>query len=188
MKSRLLIVSVLVALAALGTPTLAAAGHPETTTWHRVNPDQSHAAPEHERWQCRTAAVWVCHYDKVQERALNFRWDRAAATFIGRDITDTWDCPEFFETRCGAVRQVVAGTSHIRPDGGPAQRYQVEFVVLRTSVLYVVVDVPTDEGAFTFACPWYPSFGGALHANPFPLPFNGSDWPAPDCISPPEDT
>ena len=33
-----------------------------------------------------------------------------------------------------------------------------------------------------FACPWFPSFEAALAANPFPLPFNGVDWPSQDCI------
>jgi hypothetical protein len=35
---------------------------------------------------------------------------------------------------------------------------------------------------FGFACPWFPTFDQALAANPFPLPFNGVDWPEDDCI------
>ena len=30
-------------------------------------------------------------------------------------------------------------------------------------------------------CPWYQTFDEALAANPFPLPFNGTNWPALDC-------
>jgi hypothetical protein len=182
LRSRLLITVVLVAMAALSTPTLAAAAPPETTTWHRLNPDRSHP-PEHELWQCRTTAVWVCHYEKAPEPALGFHWDDAAATFVGHDITGAWQCPDFFGTRCAAVTQVVEGTSHLHASGQPAQRYLLEFVFLDDSVLYIVVNVPTEDGIFTFACPWYPTFTGALAANPFPLPFNGVDWPADDCLA-----
>jgi hypothetical protein len=30
------------------------------------------------------------------------------------------------------------------------------------------------------AAPWYRTFDEALNANPFPRPFNGTDWPAMD--------
>jgi len=182
MRSRLLIALVLVAMVALGTPTLAAAASPETTTWHRLNPDKENKAPEHEQWQCRTTAVWVCHYEIVPEPALGLHWDDAAATFIGREITGTWECPDFFGTRCAAVTRVVGGTSHLHASGQPAQRYLLEFVFLGDSVLYVVVHFPIDEDIVTFACPWYPTFAEALAANPFPLPFNGVDWPTADCL------
>jgi hypothetical protein len=31
-------------------------------------------------------------------------------------------------------------------------------------------------------CPWFGSLDEALEANPFPLPFNGTDWPQRDCV------
>jgi hypothetical protein len=34
-----------------------------------------------------------------------------------------------------------------------------------------------------YVCPWYSSFAAALAANPFPLPFNGIDWPAQSCVA-----
>ena len=52
----------------------------------------------------------------------------------------------------------------------------VDLIFIDDEVLYLSwVD-------FGFACPWFPSFEAALAANPFPLPFNGVDWPAQDCI------
>jgi hypothetical protein len=40
--------------------------------------------------------------------------------------------------------------------------------------------------SFGFTCPWFSTFEAALSANPFPLPFNGVDWPNPDCtLAPP---
>jgi hypothetical protein len=50
-------------------PAASAASPPTTSVWHRLNPDQSNPAPEHERLQCIETSVWVCRYDKVPERA-----------------------------------------------------------------------------------------------------------------------
>ena len=88
---RFLLALVLSMLAGWAIPAASAAASPPRSTWHRLNPDQSNPAPEHERLRCKKAAVWVCR-------------------------------------------------------------------------------------------PWFSSFRGALRANPFPLPFNGVDWPSSDCM------
>jgi hypothetical protein len=165
---------VLLLVTGLAVPAASAASPPPTSTWHRLNPDQNNPAPEHERLRCIEAAVWVCRYDKVPEPALNFSWNRTTAQFIGRDITASWDCPEWF-TECAAVTQVIEGTATYRGAGHPF-KVLIDLIFIDDEVLYLSwVD-------FGFACPWYPTFEAALEANPFPLPFNGVDWPAQDCI------
>jgi hypothetical protein len=165
---------VVLLVAGLAVPAAAAASPPPRSTWHRVNPDQSNPAPEHERFRCIEAAVWVCRYDKVPEPALNFFWDRTTGQFVGRDITASWTCPDWF-TECAAVTRVVAGVSTLRPEGEHPFRVPLELVFLGDEVLYILVPD-------ALACPWYPSFDAALAANPFPLPFNGVDWPEQDCV------
>lgn len=166
---------VLLLVTGLAAPAASATSPPPTSTWHRVNPDQNNPAPEHERLRCIEAAVWVCRYDKVPEPALNFSWNRTTAQFVGRDITDSWACPEWF-TECAAVTQVIEGTATYRGAGGHPFKVLVDLILIDDEVLYLSwVD-------FGFACPWYPTFAAALEANPFPLPFNGVDWPAQDCV------
>ena len=80
----LLFTLVVLLVAGLAVPAASAASPPPRSTWHRLNPDQSNPAPEHERLRCIEAAVWVCRYDKVPEPALNFSWNRNTAQFVGR--------------------------------------------------------------------------------------------------------
>ena len=171
----LLFTLVVLLVAGLAVPAASAASPPPRSTWHRLNPDQSNLAPEHERLRCIEAAVWVCRYDKVPEPALNFSWNRTTAQFIGRDITASWSCPDWF-TECAAVTRVVEGTATYRGAGGHPFKVLVDLIFIDDEVLYL------SWVEFGFACPWYPSFEAALAANPFPLPFNGVDWPAQDCI------
>jgi hypothetical protein len=166
---------VLLLIAGLAGPAASAAAPPSSSTWHRLNPDQSNPAPEHERLRCVEAAVWVCRYDKVPEPELNFSWNSNTAQFIGRDITASWTCPEWF-TECAAVTSVVEGTATYRVEGANPFKVLVDLIFIDDEVLYLSwVD-------FGFACPWYPTFDAALEANPFPLPFNGVEWPEQDCI------
>ena len=171
----LLFALVVLLVAGLTVPAASAASPPPRSTWHRLNPDQSNPAPEHERLRCIEAAVWVCRYDKVPEPALNFSWNRTTAQFIGRDITASWSCPDWF-TECAAVTRVVEGVATYRGAGGHPFKVLVDLIFIDDEVLYL------SWVEFGFACPWYPSFEAALTANPFPLPFNGVDWPAQDCI------
>ncbi len=173
---RFLLALILSMLAGWAIPAASAATSPPKSTWHRLNPDQSNPAPQHERLRCnKRAAVWVCRYDKVPEPRLNFSWDRTTARFVGRDVTARWACPAWF-TECAAVTRVVAGVSTIRPEGEDPFRVRVDYVFLGDEVLYLLVP----DAAL--ACPWFSSFRSALRANPFPLPFNGVDWPSFDCI------
>lgn len=156
-------------------PAAAGASPPSTSVWHRLNPDQSNPAPEHERLQCIETSVWVCLYDKVPEPELSFSWNSTTGQFVGRDITDTWICPTWFPD-CGAVTSVVEGRAHYVPEGGHPFSVLTDLVFSGDEILSVYwVD-------FGFTCPWFSSFETALSANPFPLPFNGVDWPNPDCI------
>ena len=178
MKRVWLVFSLVVLLVAgLAVPAAAAASSPPRSTWHRVNPDQSNPAPEHERLRCKEGAVWVCRYDKVPEPALNFSWDRTTAVFRGRDVTDRWACPDWF-THCADVTRVVRGVAKIRPQGEDPFKLRLDYVFLGDEVLYLLVPD-------ALACPWFGRFRAALAANPFPLPFNGVDWPEFDCISAP---
>jgi hypothetical protein len=174
---RFLLALVLSMLAGWAVPAGAAAARPHTGTWHRLNPDQSNPAPEHERLRCREGAVWVCRYDKVPEPKLNFSWDRTTARFVGRDVTASWACPAWF-TECVAVTRVVEGVVKIRPEGEQPFKLRVAYVFLGDEVLYLLI-------SDALACPWFGSFRSALTANPFPLPFNGVDWPSSDCIAAP---
>jgi hypothetical protein len=174
---RFLLALVLSMLAGWAVPAGAAPARPHTGTWHRLNADQSNPAPEHERLRCREGAVWVCRYEKVPEPKLNFSWDRTTVLFVGRDVTARWACPSWF-TECAAVTRVVEGVATIRPEGEQPFRVQLDYVFLGDEVLYVLVPD-------ALACPWFTSFRSALRANPFPLPFNGADWPSSDCIAAP---
>jgi len=166
---------VLLLVTGLAVPAASAAAPPQTSTWHRLNPDQNNPAPEHERLRCIEAAVWVCRYDKVPEPTLNFSWNRITAQFVGRDITASWSCPDWF-TECATVTRVVEGTATYRGEVAHPFKVLIDLIFIDDAVVYVAwVD-------FGFACPYYSSFEAALAANPFPLPFNGMDWPAQDCI------
>ena len=65
---RFLVAFILSMLAGWAVPAGAAGARPHTSTWHRLNPDQSNPAPEHERLRCREAAVWVCHTTRCPNR------------------------------------------------------------------------------------------------------------------------
>ena len=175
------------ALTAVGAPATAHPGRGPVTTWHRVNTDQSNPAPQHERFRCRERrGQWTCLYDQVPEPRLNFdEADTEDARFTGRDMTASWTCPTWFPAEvCQGVTRVVRGEILFVVDG-------TEFLIQEELVftgakkdrkMYITfVD-------FGFSCPWYPTFRKALAANPFPLPFNGTDWPADDCLAAPSTT
>jgi hypothetical protein len=111
------------------------------------------------------------------KRFLCFSWDRTTAPFVGRDVTSRWACPGWF-SECAKVTRVVAGVAKIRPEGEDPFRIRVDYVFVGDKVLFVLI-----PGAQ--ACPFFGKFRRALAANPFPLLFNGVDWPSPDCISAP---
>ncbi len=150
-------------------------------TWSRLNPDQANPTPEHEVLRCGGYASIICRYDKQPEPELGFTMppDSTSGYFAGQDATAGWACPAGFGDFCDSVVFVASGVStYDRSDGSQLVVNQDLVVgsVNGQSVLYIYW---VDDG---FACPWYRSFGDALSANQFPLPFNGTDWPAADCI------
>ena len=169
----LLLIRTSVSVSAQAQPDLAG-------TWNRLNPDQSNPTPEHEVLRCGGNVRWNCIYDKQPERALGFENppDSTFGRFRGEDVTAVWACPEWFPSGiCDNTKFVAAGVMNFRlPDGS---EFDVDQQLILTEsggdeILYVYwVD--------QFVCPWYGSFEEALVANTFPIPFNGEDWPAPDC-------
>jgi hypothetical protein len=190
MRRFLMLVAAALGLALVGSlaNSTAAAGSASSsgrpglnTEWHRLNPDQSNPAPEHERLTCLQGRGWSCHYDKVPEPGVNFHWDTTVGDFNGGDVTKSWTCPDWFPADiCQSVTQVARGTTVFRQADGSTFAALQELIVTSgggTQVLWV------RWVRFGFACPWFPTFDQALAANPFPLPFNGVDWPEDDCIA-----
>jgi Calx-beta domain/RTX calcium-binding nonapeptide repeat (4 copies) len=144
--------------------------------WHRVNSDHSHP-PEHERLQCVEGPNWVCRYSKIPESALNFQWTNQQGAFIGLLTPQgQWTCPSWFPgVICGNVSRVAQGTRSFEP---------VSNVTIREDL--IITKIGNHEQMYDYwvgqqVCPWYQTFDEALAANPFPLPFNGTNWPALDC-------
>jgi len=159
--------------------------------WHRLNPQQSQSnpAPEHERLTCHMSAgqavvalPWACRYDKLPEPALNFAWNTTRGRFHGADVSATWACPSWFPASvCENVTQVVEGDFVFSLAGGG------QFSVLQD---LVVTQAGGEQRLYAywvnlFVCPWFRTFAEALAANPFPLPFDGVNGPAGDCIGAP---
>ena len=134
----------------------------DTTEWHRLNPNGTQDASEHERLTCREGATsWTCVYDKLPDSG--FAWNATVGRFAGRDVTSSWTCPEWFPTEaCAGVVQVLSGNAVFLVDGDRPFTVPQEYIVTSVGgdeVLYVHwVDL--------FVCPWYRSFDEALGANP----------------------
>jgi Calx-beta domain/RTX calcium-binding nonapeptide repeat (4 copies) len=143
--------------------------------WHRLNNDRRNPAPEHERFHCAEGADWTCMYDKVPEPALNFHWDDQKATFTGKATPQgQWTCPAWFPNDvCANVDRVAQGVATFPP--AFSARLDLVVATVGSQVRLYVYWVGQ------FVCPWYQTFDEALAANPFPQPFNGSDWPSQDC-------
>ena len=85
----------------------------DASEWHRLNPNGDRQSSEHERLTCREGATsWTCTYDKLPD--AGFSWNATTGHFSGRDVTDSWTCPEWFpsEARTGVV-QVLAGRRRV---------------------------------------------------------------------------
>jgi hypothetical protein len=139
--------------------------HHRVSEWHRLNPDDpANVNNEHERLRCRGGFVRLaCFYDKVPESLPGFSWNSTTGFFVGRTVTSTWECPDWFPSEvCDNTVAVFAGKGVFFPDGGDPFKVDQDYVF--TSIgghraLYVYwVDA--------FACPWYRTFAQALAANP----------------------
>lgn len=159
----------------------AAPGPPALTgTWDRLNPYHD-PSPEHEVLQCGGSARWHCVYGKHPEPRLAFEQppDATSGSFRGEDVTLGWTCPTWFPADvCDTVTFVAGGVMHYRQSDGSDLVVDEELIVASTDGQQVLYVYWADQ----FFCPWYRSFDEAVAANPFPLPFNGTDWPAPDCV------
>jgi hypothetical protein len=145
--------------------------------WHRLNSDHSHP-PEHERFECVEGSTWTCMYSKVPEPALNFQWNGQQGTFIGPLAQQgQWTCPSWFPSNiCANATRVAQGIRSFEP---------VSTAIIREDL--IVTKTGNHEQMYDYwvgrhVCPWYQTFDEALAANPFPLPFNGTNWPAQDCV------
>src|SRR6266550_7264890 len=144
--------------------------------WHRLNSDHAHP-PEHERHQCVEGANWVCQYSKVPEPALDFQWTPQDGAFIGLlTPLGQWTCPSWFPSViCANANRVAQGTRSFEPVSNGTIREDL-----------IITKIGNHEQMYDYwvgqhVCPWYQTFDEALAANPFPLPFNGTNWPALDC-------
>ncbi len=150
--------------------------------WDRLNPDQGGVSPEHEVLRCGGDVSIYCIYDKQPEPVLGFLNppDSTMGFFSGQDASAGWSCPSWFPPAvCSNVLFVASGVMTYYESSGTQLVVNHDLVVANVngqSRLYVYW---VDNG---FACPWFRSFAEALAANPFPLPFNGQDWPAGDCV------
>jgi hypothetical protein len=152
--------------------------------WDRLNPNQGNPSPEHEVLRCGGNAGVFCVYDKHPEPLLNFvnPPDSTMGFFRGQGVTASWSCSAGFPSEvCENIAFVASGeATYYAPDG--SQQVLSEDLVVSSvhgqSVLYMYFK---DWGV---ACPWFRSFDAALAANPFPLPYNGTDGPGQDCIAP----
>jgi hypothetical protein len=176
------LLSVMAALAATGA-SASAEDSVSSSVWHRLVADQSNPGPQHERLSCVQRSIsWVCRYDKDPTRSLNFYWDGTTGRFEGRDVTAGWSCPAWFPTSvCANVTRVVRGTARYIPAVGGPFAVRTELIFSGTGTDQRLHVYWVDQ----FVCPWFSTFAQALAANPFPLPFNGVNWPAQDCIGAP---
>ena len=158
--------TVLMSLAVAATGVLFAVGPvsaaSDSNRWHRLNPDASNPAPEHERLTCaRGASVLLCQYDKV--RAEGYHWDRTVGRFKGKNVTAGWSCPDWFPAEvCDNVHKVWSGHARYWPPSGKSFEVDQEMVVVDWGGQKVMFQYWVDQ----FACPWYRSFSEAKAANP----------------------
>jgi hypothetical protein len=123
--------------------------------WHRL--DVGNEPPAHERLQCLTNGEWRCKYDTLPGPGLTDGTFRGV--FVGEDVTQTWECPDWLGDVCDDVVRVIAGQEQFfepgtqrDPEFGPVQ---VELLVLNDGSLWVTW---VDSLFGTFSCPWYPTW------------------------------
>jgi len=177
-----IVVLVLLALACFAAEgAVASDGSAGISVWHRLNPNApGFAAPAHERLACLNASVfWACRYDQPPEPSLNFFAEPVVGYFVGHDITHGWNCPAWFPSSiCQNVTRVVGGTVRYFPANRPPVDIAEDLVFTGTGTSLRLWVYWVNQ----FVSPWFPTFAQALAANPIPLPFNGTDWPAQDTI------
>jgi hypothetical protein len=154
-------------------------------TWHRLNPGSGGPSPEHEVLRCGGTVSISCIYDKQPEPLLGFTNppDSTMGFFRGTDATASWSCPAWFPAAvCAGTQFVASGVMTYHQSSGSLLVANHDLVVSNVGGQAQLYVYWPDNG---FACPWFRSFSAALAANPFPLPFDGVDYPAQDCVAAP---
>jgi hypothetical protein len=157
--------------------------------WHRLG--VAPTTPEHVVLHVRRLRdTWVARFDKRPEPTLGFETPPARdfGTFEGSEIGASdiiclgdflFDCP-------GDVVVAVEGTgtfTSVDPPFEDALVVPIQLLVIDGDRLWFTWLFPEiNPEAPNVSCPWFRSFEEALAANPFPLPFNGTDFPPFDCI------
>jgi hypothetical protein len=130
--------------------------------WHRLNPDQSNPAPEHELLSCvRGTGILLCQYSKV--RGGGYHWDRTVGRFKGEIATHGWKCPDWFPGDvCDNVVKVWSGHARYWPASGDSFRVRQQMIIVDWNGQKVMFQYWVDQ----FACPWFKTFEEAVAANP----------------------
>ena len=125
--------------------------------WHRYNIYEP-LGPSHERLRCHTDdRRLVCKYDTVPEPKLGLSNPDVKGTFKGRDVTGTWECPDWFPRDiCESATRVFSGVQRFtEPGQGEVFRVDAVFIVTDDGMLW-------DYFVDFAVCPWYPTFKQAL--------------------------
>jgi len=139
---------------AISVPSAAATTGPAPSfgEWHRNN----YNAGE-EQLVCREASPsWTCNYQVPD----------GTGWFSGRNVTDSWTCPEWFPNSiCDNVTAVYHGVAIYVPadsqHSGPSFKVSQDYVVTEVDGQAILQLYWVDR----FVCPWYRTFEEALAAD-----------------------
>ena len=93
-----------------------------------------------------------------------FACHHTIGTFHGVDITDSWECPGWFDAAlCSGTEQVIGGQIVFVRGGGPALRVTNELILTDGIGDPAPLYIYWPEAGFV--CPWYGTFAAALAAN-----------------------
>ena len=143
---------------ALGASPTTAASFGE---WHR----NDYGA--HERLTCVEAAqAWTCKYSNADVATTT-------GSFNGRDVTDAWECPDWFAAEICDPDNLVAvyeGVNVFLPVGGHPFRIAEDYVITNIDGQDILYVYWLDSNVGPFYCPWFRTFQEALDA-PFECTF-----------------
>ncbi len=147
------------AMAALMLLALAAGPASATASsaeWHRNN-----YGTGHERLICREATPsWSCVYDNVPEPGVP--GGDSVGHFTGRNITDSWSCPTWFDaTVCDNVVAVYRGEATYTSSSNHPATFRQEYVVTNVGGQAILQQYFVDM----FYCPWFRTWEEALAAD-----------------------
>ena len=136
---------------AVGPASAASSGE-----WHRNN-----YGTGHERLICREGTTsWSCVYDNVSEPGLPA--GDTVAHFTGRNVTDSWSCPTWFDaTVCDNVVAVYRGVSTYTASGNHPVTFLQEYIVTDVGGQEILQQYFVD----LFYCPWFRTWEEALAAD-----------------------